>query len=99
MDAKILLRLVCPVGFGQGRRCLPVVCQFNPTVRGGDIHGKGGSAAKILFCLNHVSNTRIPPNIPDIFQNSIGSSRGTHPIHRGVEYGHILYYDVHSSVG
>ena len=45
------MRLVCPVGFGQGRRCLPVVCQFNPTVRGGDINGKGGSAAKILFCL------------------------------------------------
>ena len=88
MDAKILLRLVCPVGFGQGRRCLPVVCQFNPTVRGGDIHGKGGSAAKILFCLKlYISNTitisMIPPNIPGVFQKVLG-------LHRGVEYGHII---------
>ncbi len=37
-DAKMprLVRLVCPVDFGQGRRYLPVVCQFNPTERGGD---------------------------------------------------------------
>ena len=40
VDAK-KLRLVCPVGSGQGRRCLPVVCQFNPTVRGGDIKVRG----------------------------------------------------------